>query len=217
MRKLKWIMIWVGLKFLKLGLTYSISRLQKQWLQAESKGGLINREAIILDYFKGKTVLQIGFAHAAYIKEKLTNGNLLHYSFTSVTAELFGIDSDKDAVQTYQQKTKDSNVAAIAIYEILAHEVMYYNLVLIGEVLEHIRNPSTIIEYLEQKIKNGQKLLVTVPNIIYSTVLRHICFEQNLFMQIMNVIFRPIRCSKKSTISNGNSISLHSACMHTIT
>lgn len=164
MRKLKWILIWSGLKLLKRGLAYRITGEQAQWLQDIPKGELMNREAFILNYCKNKTVLHIGFADAPYTAAKLSAGTLLHSSLATTAAELFGIDPNEKAVAIYQQQTKDPNVSTSTIDEMQENEVKRYNLVLIGEVLEHISNPSAVIEQLEQKMKAGQELLVTVPN-----------------------------------------------------
>jgi Methyltransferase domain len=166
MRKLKWIFIWAGLNLLKRGLKFRISGEEEQWLQPVPIGELINRETFITGYCKNKTVFHIGFADAPYTKEKLKTGTLLHSLLQSVTIELFGIDPDQQAVAIYQQQTKDINVAAVTLDEVSEQKIRQYNLVLIGEVLEHLRNPCAIIEQLEQKLKTGQEILVTVPNYI---------------------------------------------------
>ena len=164
MRKLKWIWIWAGLKLLKRGLKYRITGEQEQWLQPIPKAGLQNREECILNYCAGKKVLHVGFADAPYTKEKIQNKTLLHTKLKQHTTDLLGVDTDVESVELYKQLTNDEQVLAISPVELNNEQLQQYDIILIGEVLEHLPDPVAMIEQLYPKMKGGQLLMITVPN-----------------------------------------------------
>jgi hypothetical protein len=164
MKKLKWIFIWSGLQLLKRGLRYRISNEQGQWLQAFPKAELVNRKEFILNYCRNKSVLHIGFADAPFTKERMDQKLLLHTQLKTVTSFLYGIDTDAHAVVLYKTETGDTNAAGVALQDVQDTAALNCELVLAGEVLEHVPDPVAFINTCTQVLKAGQELLVTVPN-----------------------------------------------------
>lgn len=149
---------------LKRGLRYRISNEQQQWLKPFPKAELVNRKDFILNYCRNKSVLHIGFADAPYTKERIEKKLLLHTQLKSVTSFLYGIDTNAHAVVLYKSETGDNNAAAVALQEVQDAKALSCELILAGEVLEHIVDPVSFINTCTAILKQGQELLVTVPN-----------------------------------------------------
>lgn len=164
MKKLKWIFIWCGLHLLKRGLRYRISGEQQRWLQAFPSAQLVNRKQFILDYCRNKSVLHIGFADAPFTAERIEQQNLLHTQLKAVASSLFGLDTNAEAVDNYRSLTGDVNVTAAPPGEFEQMNSFRYELILAGEVLEHIESPAAFISDCTNVLQAGQELLVTVPN-----------------------------------------------------
>ncbi|HEX4958870.1 MAG TPA: hypothetical protein VFV46_11880 [Lacibacter sp.] len=164
MKKIKWIFIWGGLQLLKYGLRYRISKDQQQWLQPFPAAQLVNRNQFLKNYCRNKNVLHIGFADAPFTKERIEQNSLLHLQLQTVTSSLYGIDTDIQAVNMYQAITGDTHVAALTLQELPKEILSGCDIVLAGEVLEHIPDLFSFIKACTVVLKAGQELLVTVPN-----------------------------------------------------
>ena len=166
MNKIKWIWIWLGLKFLKIGLSSRIKGDGILWLQPFNVQCLTNRNDWVLNYVKEKKVLHVGFADAPFTEDRIRDNTLLHTHLKKAAQFIFGIDTNMDAVQLYSRITGDKEVKSIGIEDMYAQELIDYDIILIGEVLEHVESPSILIEDLQTKLTPGQQLIVTVPNYI---------------------------------------------------
>ena len=164
MKKLKWILIWSGLQLLKRGLHYRISGEQKRWLKPFPSAGLVNRKQFITKYCRDKAVLHIGFADAPFTAERIQQQSLLHAQLKEIASFLYGLDTNEEAVNIYRTLTGDENASAVPLSKLKQEQVSLYELVLIGEVLEHIATPSEFISECAAALNQGQELLITVPN-----------------------------------------------------
>jgi len=164
-KKIKWFYIWAGLHLLKKGLHYRIEGDGNQWLQPyHTFSDPVNRMKWILDYSTGKKILHVGFADAPFTKDKIESGGLLHMQLKNKAAFLYGIDTNDEAVNLYRSMTNDLYVHTGTVDQITDERINDIELVIVGEVLEHILDPATLINQLQEKLKKGQQLLVTVPN-----------------------------------------------------
>jgi hypothetical protein len=164
MKKLKWISIWFGMKLLKSGLSYRIRAEQQQWLQEFPASNLVNRNQFLLECCRNRSVLHIGFADAPFTRERLDQNTLLHSQIKQVASFVWGIDPNTDAVNIYKNKSGDENVFAGTLKEFRHAKEFYFDLVLAGEVLEHIADPVSFIADCTGIFKKNQELILTVPN-----------------------------------------------------
>ena len=76
-----------------------------------------------------------------------------------------GIDVSEKAVQKAQRHNQLDNVVfEVADAEELVATHVTYDVIICSEVLEHLKNPSDLLQILHQLLKNTGILLVTVPN-----------------------------------------------------
>ena len=166
MGKIKWIFIEIGYFLLKYSLRYRLAGEQQQWLQPIPNRTPEKRIDFIFKHCKGKKVLHVGFADAPFTQERIRTGDLLHLHLKKIASEVYGIDADKNAVSIYRSITQDEMVGDVSA-ETLPQELLHsFDIILLGEILEHIKDPHGLIERLHACLRANQRLLVTVPNYV---------------------------------------------------
>jgi 2-polyprenyl-3-methyl-5-hydroxy-6-metoxy-1,4-benzoquinol methylase len=123
-----------------------------------------------LDYIaglcRGKRVLHVGCADDPRTIEKLQRGTLLHGRLSEVAQTLHGIDFSGDAIETLRAAGFD-NLAVADIEAIGARRPfngVAFDVVVAGEVIEHLSNPGLFLEGVKQYLRDGCSLLVTTVN-----------------------------------------------------
>lgn len=48
----------------------------------------------------------------------------------------------------------------------------YFDYILFGDVLEHLHNPKTVLEYIKKYLKNTGKIVASIPNIMHASVIK---------------------------------------------
>lgn len=113
----------------------------------------------------GKRVIHVGFADAGFRLEQGRAGRWLHGHLHEVAGELVGIDADpagvaaatEDGFETYVVDCTDA--AAVAALGIEPADV-----VLAGEVIEHVSAPGLFLDAMHHLCKPEGILIVTTPN-----------------------------------------------------
>ena len=158
----------MSMSVLKYSLVNRLKGEGVSWLQAVSsnKSGLFNRVDFILDQCSNKRVLHIGFTDYPYTEQKIKIGALLHIQLQKTTANLMGLDVDENAIRQYISITKDENVFKGDITVAYPGEVKAFQpeLIIISEVLEHLKDPYKAMDVLYQSFPAGTQVLITVPN-----------------------------------------------------
>lgn len=137
---------------------------------AKSKKTLDNRIDFLCNYSAGKKVIHVGCVdHIPLIEKKIANNLWLHARIDSVASRQLGIDISKEGLDYVKTKLGYNNV----IYENVissdpvAPEISSENwdLMILGEILEHVDNPVQFLQNLKKKYSPYVKeLVVTVPN-----------------------------------------------------
>lgn len=167
-RSLNWLATWISLSVLKYCLGDRLKGEGASWLQLVSfnKPILFNRVDFILDYCRHKKVLHVGFTDFPYTEQKISNGTLLHLQLQKITDDLVGVDVDENAIRQYISITNDQKGFKGDITLAYPEEVIEFkpDIVLISEVLEHLKDPYKAIDILYQNFAAGTQVLITVPN-----------------------------------------------------
>lgn len=115
--------------------------------------GLVHRLNFIIEKAKGKRVLHLGCVGRA---------DVLHKEIESVAKDLTGIDIDRIGIQRLREKG----------YSVIEHDVEKpfdlepnFDLIVAGELLEHLGNPLRFLTNLHPLMEQGTELIVTVPNV----------------------------------------------------
>jgi len=137
----------------------------------------IDRLSYIEDFCRDKKVIHLGFAdHLPLISEKILNNNWLHSRIINVASKCIGIDVDKDAIEYIQ---KHYSYPDLYLHNIITDAVLpaitndQWDVMVLGEIVEHLDNPVAFLAELHKKYgKNIKQLIVTVPNALDFTNIR---------------------------------------------
>lgn len=110
--------------------------------------------------------MHVGFSDHPFTEEKIKNGTLLHGQLRNVATALIGLDIDQPTIHKYISATQDDKVHFADITKAYpdAAKNMQPDIVLISEVIEHLREPYQAVDVLYHSFSHGTDVLITVPN-----------------------------------------------------
>lgn len=123
-----------------------------------------NREEFILQYCANKSVLHLGCADYPYTEEHIKNGTWLHSKLTKVSKKCIGVDLDKNMVELLNNQYEVSNVIQGNVEQLNGLDIEKFDVIVAGEIIEHLNNPGLFLKSARAKLKVGGKLLITTTN-----------------------------------------------------
>lgn len=126
---------------------------------------LVDRLAEVRRLVRGRRVIDLGFADEGEMAAKRESGQWLHEVVVAEARETVGVDANADAVAHAQELGFDGRVAdvedpaAVAALALPPAEV-----VLAGELLEHLDRPGAFLEAVKPLVAPGGALVLTTPN-----------------------------------------------------
>ena len=127
-----------------------------------------SRTELLLKICQNKKVLHIGCAdHVPLIKTKILNRQWLHGLLMEVAEECAGIDINKKSIDFLTNELNIPHVYYADITQELPAEIRStkWDIVVMGEILEHVDNPVLFLEIVRTGLKAlASTLIVTVPN-----------------------------------------------------
>ena len=112
-----------------------------------------------------KRVIHVGFADAGFRREQGRAGRWLHGRLHDVAAELVGVDSDRAGVDAAAEDGFEAHLVDCTDSEAVAALVLEpADIVLAGEVIEHISAPGLFLDALHHLCKPDGTLIITTPN-----------------------------------------------------
>lgn len=117
---------------------------------------------------KDKSVIHVGFAdHIPLIKAKIESGYWLHKRLLEKSKICIGVDIDEEAVNYIKTNFDIKDIYALDIIkdQVPSYLCREWDLMILGEVLEHIDNPVLFLQNIHEKYqKYVKQFVVTVPN-----------------------------------------------------
>ena len=156
-----------------------------------------NKLDMVLDYCKGKVVLDIGCVEelSDFSPENLSKTQ--HFALKKVASKLVGIDLEEAAVDTFKKM-------GFECYSCLAENahalnIGQFDVVVIGDIIEHIPDPHSFLVGIRPLLRKDGVVFCTTPNALaYSNTLfvltgkrltryQHVCWYckitlRNLFL-----------------------------------
>ena len=117
-----------------------------------------NRTDLILNYCKGKNVLDIGCIDHHSILE--SREDWLHKRIKSVAKKIVGIDYLKDEVEVLRKKGYDIVYANAEDFDLNEK----FDVIVGGEILEHLSNPGNFLNSIKKHMHENTRLILTTPN-----------------------------------------------------
>lgn len=135
-------------------------------------GNPVDREAFILQHAEGRRVLHVGCADWPYTAERLATCQLLHSRLLQVSARVTGVDTSERGIELLSAAGCD-DLYLVDPSEPIAQQVAgMFECIVVGEVLEHVANPSALLQGLHGVVGRDTDVVITVPN--FSSVRRNV-------------------------------------------
>jgi len=133
------------------------------------------KDDMILDFCKNKRVLHIGACDSPYHIGRGKRGELLHQKLQEVCNELIGIDIDRKAIKTLNDLGINNIYYGNIIkneYGIDLNNCTKFDLILFGDVIEHLENPGIALDNIKELMNDDAKLILTAPNAFSYAVIK---------------------------------------------
>jgi SAM-dependent methyltransferase len=126
---------------------------------------VVDRVAYLLEQARGRRVVHLGFVDAGLMQRRREHGAWLHARLAGSARELVGVDLDEAGVELaraagYQALAADCQSGAA----LRALGLAPADLVVAGELLEHLDCPGRFLEAVKPLLAPGGALLLTTPN-----------------------------------------------------
>ena len=126
---------------------------------------LVDRIPYLTRLATARNVIHIGFADAGYRDLQRDEGTWLHEHLDRVSSGLVGIDLDERGVAEARQGGYEAHVADCCdAAAVQALGVEPADLVIAGEIIEHVDAPGALLEGLRVLCRDDGLLAVTTPN-----------------------------------------------------
>lgn len=128
-----------------------------------------NRSRYLLDCVRGKSVLHVGCSDYPITEDRLENDQLLHTMLCSSASTVYGIDLSEEGV-TILRRHGFSDVEVMDAEDL--HINAKYDVVVAGDVMEHMNNPGKFLEGVLRVLAPGGELIIGVPSALSVNVLK---------------------------------------------
>ncbi len=122
------------------------------------------RHLFLVNKCTGKEVLHLGCSSGRYIQDRLLANNLLHALLRDVASSLYGIDIHSDSIEKMSEKGFANLYLGDA--EDLDHLALekVFDVVVAGDLLEHLSRPGSMLEGVKRFLKPGGRLIISTNN-----------------------------------------------------
>lgn len=120
------------------------------------------RDPYLAELARGKRVLDVGVVN--HLSEGDAHAAYLHRALVQVASECVGIDIVEKGVASLSEQGYDVHVADISVPGLAEIVGTAFDLVIAGELIEHIDSPGVMLENAESVLVKGGRLILTTPN-----------------------------------------------------
>jgi hypothetical protein len=123
------------------------------------RGELTDRRTFIMERSRGKRVLHLGCIDWPFLERKIAEGSLLHADLVRVAESVVGFDSDEKGARLFAERGWPTIVGDLEDMP----ELPEVDVVIAGEVIEHLANPGRFLASLASRCP-GTEVVVTTPS-----------------------------------------------------
>lgn len=129
----------------------------------------VDRDEFVLGQCEGQRVLHLACASAPFTRELHASGQLLHDKLRERTAEIYGVDIDRQALSYLESNGFHRLIAADLLdrwdVDGISQRLPWIpDVVLAGELLEHLDQQGLALTNISRLLGPKSKLVITVPN-----------------------------------------------------
>lgn len=137
---------------------------------------VVDRDDYIVNACAGKLVLHLGCTDAPLTEPRFRQGQLLHMKILDVAARATGVDIDAATIGWLkEQGVPDLHVGDAESLELILAEIDYMPQVIVaGEILEHLSRPLDFLLSIQGVMRGGAELIISVPNAFWFAGVLHV-------------------------------------------
>jgi SAM-dependent methyltransferase len=125
---------------------------------------LVQKLDLIAELCSGKRVLHLGCTNYPYTEDAIRNKMLLHFEVEKVASDVWGIDSEQAGIEILESHGSKQIVKGdVEKLQDLEFDKKF-DVVLAGEIIEHLNNPGLFIEGIKRFMDRDTVLLLTTIN-----------------------------------------------------
>ena len=113
-----------------------------------------------MDAAQGLRVLHLGCVDWPYLEQKLEEGSLIHTEIARRASRIVGLDSDEEGVEVFDRMGWACIHGDVEDLPPLDED---FDLVIAGEIIEHLANPGNFLTSLARRLP-GTDVVITTPN-----------------------------------------------------
>lgn len=119
----------------------------------------------IVNYCQDKIVLDLGCTQHRMMGREVEEENWLHFRIKQVAKNLIGIDFLKDEVERLNNIGYNIIYGNIETIDKIRLPVCNFDVIVCGELIEHLVNPGNFLERVKSIMTNHTLLIITTPNV----------------------------------------------------
>lgn len=127
---------------------------------------IANRDDKIIELCKWKKVLHIWACDSPFTKERYEHGYLLFSKIEKVCKTQLWIDIDKEMIEFLNKKYGEEKIIYFDMDK-LENLEFEPDIIIFGEVIEHLMNPGIALTNLKKIMKKDTILFISTPNAFY--------------------------------------------------
>ena len=124
----------------------------------------VDRVNYIQDICRNKKVLHLGATDAPETINAVENNRLLHLQLQAVSSYLVGLDINVEMIEWLSKNQEINNIEYGNIENSEDYPQEDFEIIVAGEIIEHLSNPGKALDAIRKSIKPTTKLIITVPN-----------------------------------------------------
>ena len=124
----------------------------------------VERESLLISLTKGKIALHVGCVDSGLLDDRLFSGRFLHSELAQSARELWGLDSDGGGIEKLRGLGFSRLLVGSAESPPAEIPRGYFDVVVAGELIEHLRNPGAFLDSTLSLLGPGGLLVITTPN-----------------------------------------------------
>jgi 2-polyprenyl-3-methyl-5-hydroxy-6-metoxy-1,4-benzoquinol methylase len=125
---------------------------------------LVDRVQYLTQLCAGKKVLHLGAADAPITEDSLKQDRLLHTHLAKTASHIVGLDMDTSMINFLSKNHGINSIKSGNIEKIEDYPNESFDVIIAGEILEHLNNPGNALECIYKISDANSKLVITVPN-----------------------------------------------------
>lgn len=128
-----------------------------KWMSVICKANRIEKFSSIVKFCEGKDVLDVGCVGQ---DRSFESDGWLHGELKKVSKSLVGADINKEAVDLLNSKGY-----SIYLPEELEEKPERFDMIVMGDVIEHVNDPGSFLQFYAQFLKEDGQIIICTPNV----------------------------------------------------